>query len=333
MSRTISIALAGVANHGRTILNAIRDSGMFDLKACYDINMEASHAAAGLTGARAASSYENLINDPSIEAVALVTPNHLHVEQIKQALALGKHVFVEKPITNTLAEAREIAAIAATLPQVVMVGHNTRRRYVFRAAKKLIDEGKLGQIVGVEANISRPVGIMTGLPPWKADPSKCPLLPMTQLGIHFVDTIRYLFSPVQSVYCAASTMAMPGAALDVSASVLKTEEGFPISLSSYYITPDSFYFRIYGTKGIMHCYPLSYELTLIVDGNQKNTETEGFPNEGSDSYILQMKNFAECIESGARPETGIEEGVHALAVIEAMMESVRTGAVVRMNTV
>ena len=121
---------------------------------------------------------------------------------------------------------------------------------------------------------------------------------------------------------------MTGGVLDVSAAILTTAGGFPISLSSYYITPDSFYFRIYGTKGILHCFPLSYELVTLEDGKQKVTETDGFPNEGADSYILQMREFGECILDGARPETGIDEGLHALAVIEAMMESVRTHAVV-----
>ncbi len=330
MSRKIQIGIAGVANHGRTILNAIRDCGTLELKGCYDINVEACRAAAVQTGARAASSYEDLINDPAIEAVALVTPNHLHVGQIKQALAIGKHVFVEKPITNTVAEALEIRDIASAVTQVVMVGHNTRRRNVFRAAKKLIDAGKLGKIVGVEANISRPVGLTSEVPGWKFDPAKCPLLPMTQLGIHFVDVVRYLFSSVRSVYCVASTLAMPEGVLDVSASILRTQEGFPISLSSYYITPDSFFFRIYGTNGILHCHPLSYELTTIVDGNQKISETEGFPNEGTDSYNLQMKEFGDCILTGSRSETGIAEGIHALAVVEAMMQSVRTNAAVEL---
>src|SRR5512140_149140 len=107
MSRKIPIGLAGVGNHGRTILNAIGACGTLELKACFDINRDANCAAAAETGARAAESFDDLVNDPAIEAVALVTPNHLHLAQIKQVLSLGKHVFVEKPITNTVAEARE----------------------------------------------------------------------------------------------------------------------------------------------------------------------------------------------------------------------------------
>jgi predicted dehydrogenase len=328
MARKIPIGIAGVANHGRTILNAIRDCGTLELKACFDINTEANRAAAAETGARAAESFDDLVCDPEIEAVALVTPNHLHVAQIRQAMSLGKHVFVEKPITNTVAEAHEIEELASHSPLVIMVGHNTRRRNIFRSAKKIIDEGRLGTVVAVEANLSRPVGLTSELPAWKADPDKCPLLPMTQLGIHFVDVVRYLFSPVKNVYASAANMAMNNGVLDVSAAIIRTAENFPISLTSYYITPDTYFFRIYGTKAILHCHSLSYELESIEHGRQEIVESNSFPNEGAESYILQMKEFGDCIQNGLCPETGVEVGVHALRVVEAMMQSVRTGAVV-----
>jgi predicted dehydrogenase len=322
------IGLAGVASHGRTILNAICQSGTLELRSCYDINPDANRAAAAETGARAAGSFDDLVNDPAIEAVALVTPNHLHHAQIRQALSLGKHVFVEKPITNTISEARDIASLAAGSPCVVMVGHNMRRRNVFRSAKRIIGEGTLGLIAAVEANLSRPVGLAPDLPAWKADADKCPILPMTQLGIHFVDTVRYLFSPVKKVYASASPLAMKNGVLDVAAAILQTAENFPITLNSYYITPDVFFFRIYGTKGVLHCRAESYELESLVHGTQGVVEAETFPNEGAESYILQMREFGECIQRGTRPETGVAEGMHALAVIEAMAESVRTGAAV-----
>ncbi|HLP15367.1 MAG TPA: Gfo/Idh/MocA family oxidoreductase [Bacteroidota bacterium] len=328
MSKKIRIAIAGVANHGRTILNAIRDSSMFEVKACFDINADANAAAAAETGARAASSFDDLVRDPQIDAVALVTPNHLHFDQIKQSLALGRHVFVEKPMTHTMAEARQIAALASDSPLVVMVGHNTRRRNIFRSAKKMIESGRLGLIAAVEANLSRPVGLTSDLPAWKADPEKCPLLPMTQLGIHFVDVVKFLFSPVKHVYASASNIAMTHGVLDVSTAILRTAENFPITLTSYYVTPDTYFFRIYGTKAILHCRALSYEIESIEIGAQEIVEWESFPDEGPESYVFQMREFGECIQNGSRPETGVEEGLHAVAVVEAMMQSVRTGAAV-----
>ena len=106
MSKTVQIALVGVANHGHTILTAINKSPNLTLVACYDINPEANAACAAMHGCTAHSSYESLLADPQVEAVAIVTPNHLHAAQIEAAFAAGKHVFVDKPITNTVTEGK-----------------------------------------------------------------------------------------------------------------------------------------------------------------------------------------------------------------------------------
>ncbi len=176
--------------------------------------------------------YDELVADPNIDAVALVTPNHLHAEQVEKAVKARKHIFVEKPIGNTVAEARMMMNFVKGTNLVFMVGHNTRRRQVFRRAKKILDDQQIGSIVAVEANLSRPAGLQPGLPAWKADRKTCALLPMMQLGIHFVDTVEYLIGPVASACCFATNVAMPGQALDSTAAILQLGSGIPVSLTS-----------------------------------------------------------------------------------------------------
>ena len=200
---------------------------------------------------------------------------------------------------------------------VLMVGHNTRRRLVFRRAKEILNKGMIGKVVALEGNLSRPAGLQPGLPPWKADPKACPLLPMTQLGIHLVDTAEYLVSPVQTVCCVAPRIAMPGNVYDTTAAILATKSGVPFALSSYYVSPDAYYLRIYGTNGLLHCYPTSLRLELTEGGEPKEARDEVF-QEGAGSYNLQMQVFGDCILHQREPETGGREGLRALAVIEAM---------------
>jgi len=318
----ISVGLVGVANHGTTILNAILASGNLHLESCYDTDTNASDQVRTRTGCRVAGSYEELAADSQIQAVVLVTPNHVHADQFKKAISTGKHVFVEKPISNTISEAKEMIALARKSGRVLMVGHNTRRRRVFRRAKQLLEEGNIGTIVSVEANVSRSVGFAPGLPPWKADPTKCPLLPMTQLGIHFVDTISYLLEPVKSVSCIATNIAMPGDVYDSTAAILQLESGVPFALTSCYVSPDAYFIRIYGTKGLILCHATHLSVELL--GSTKVTE-EDFHQEGAESYELQMHEFGECISRGTQPETGGQEGLLALAAIEAMSLSVTSG--------
>lgn len=332
-NRKIRIGQAGIANHGRTILNAIRDAGNTQLVSCFDINTAANAEVARGFGASAMPGYDALVTDPKIDAVALVTPNHLHAEQVEKAVKARKHIFVEKPIANTVAEARVMVNLVKNTDLVFMVGHNTRRRQVFRRAKKLLEEQRIGKIVAIEGNLSRPAGLQPGLPAWKADRKTCALLPMMQLGIHLVDTVEYLLGPVASVSCFATNVAMPGQALDSTAAILQLESGIPVSLTSYYVSADAYFLRIYGTKGTIHCYPLKLRLEVLENGEFKEAIEEDFSSEGAGSYILQMREFGECVLNGTKPETGGEQGLRALAVVEAMVQSVEHHAVVDMKQI
>jgi UDP-N-acetylglucosamine 3-dehydrogenase len=329
----VKIAQVGIANHGRTIVNATRDAGNLRLISCYDINTAANEAVAKEFGAIAAAGYDQIVEDATVDAVSLVTPNHLHLDQIRMAAARKKHIFVDKPITNTVAEAREAIAIAQRAGVVLMVGHNTRRRQVFRRAKALLAERRIGDIVAVEANLSRPAGLQAGLPAWKADRRTCALLPMMQLGIHFVDAVEYLIGPVERVSCFAVNIAMPNEVYDSTAAILQLKSGIPVSLTSYYVSADAYFVRIYGTQGTIHCYPTKLRLDLLKNGEPNASTEEEFNSEGAGSYILQMKEFGDCVLRGMQPETGGEQGLRALAVIEAMVRSVEQRAVINLSDI
>ena len=331
--KKVRIAQAGIANHGRTIVNATRDSGNLQLVSCFDINTAANEQVAKEFGATAAVSYDQLVNDPDIDAVSLVTPNHLHLDQIRKAVDAKKHIFVDKPITNTVREAQEAIALAKKAGLILMVGHNTRRRQVFRRAKSLLAEQRIGDIVAVEANLSRPAGLQAGLPAWKADRRTCALLPMMQLGIHFVDTVEYLIGPIERVSCFAGNIVMPNQVYDSTAAILQLKTGVPVSLTSFYVSADAYFVRIYGTKGTIHCFPLKLRLDLLQNGEPKETIEEDFSSEGAGSYILQMREFGDCVLRGVQPETGGKQGLRALAVIEAMVKSVVNHLVVELNNI
>jgi len=321
MSHKVKTGLIGVANHGKTILTAINAAENLELSACFDINADANTQCAAEHGCKAFDSYEALLADPTVEAVALVTPNHLHAAQIEAAFKAGKHVFVDKPITNTIEEGKRALELAQKESKLLYVGHNTRKRRVFRQSKALLDSGSIGIVVAIEANLSRSVGLTDEMPAWKADRKNAPILPMTQLGIHFVDVATYLLGPVSRVSCFARTAALQGTAYDTTTALLELKNGVPVSLNSYYVTPDTYFYRIYGTTGVIEC-GLSEVRIRRTDGKIEIME---LGNEGFESYVLQMEEFGDSILHGKRPETGGEEGLHNLAVIEAMIRSIDSG--------
>ncbi len=97
--------------------------------------------------ARATDDWQALVADPRVDVVSITTPNHLHREMALAALAAGKHVWCEKPMALTLADAREMEAAARASGRVTMVGYNYLRNPAFGHARALIAAGEIGDVV------------------------------------------------------------------------------------------------------------------------------------------------------------------------------------------
>lgn len=98
---------------------------------------------------------DELLNDPEIELLVINTPNNTHYEYAKQALLAGKHVLIEKPAATSSAEVQELFKLGSDLNRKVMVYQNRRYSSDFLATKKVIESGKLGQIIEIHFRFDR----------------------------------------------------------------------------------------------------------------------------------------------------------------------------------
>ena len=103
-------------------------------------------AAAAVPGARISDSWRDVINDPDVDLIDICLPDSLHFEVAKAALEAGKHVYCEKPLTETAAQAAELVAIATEKGVITRVGHGFLRNPVHDLAKEIIDNGEIGEI-------------------------------------------------------------------------------------------------------------------------------------------------------------------------------------------
>ncbi|QBQ41838.1 Gfo/Idh/MocA family oxidoreductase [Sphingobacterium psychroaquaticum] len=103
----------------------------------------------------AVPSADDIINDPDVDLVVVATSNDVHFELTKQALEAGKHVVVEKPFTNTVAEADALLALAKEKGLLLTVHHNARFHSDYKTVKKLIESGRLGPLVNYQARYDR----------------------------------------------------------------------------------------------------------------------------------------------------------------------------------
>ncbi len=333
----VRIALVGVTNHGETILRMIRRSDKFVLRSCYDINQSASSKVASMAGGKSAVSYDALLDDRDLDAVALITPNYVHLEQAVRAFAAGKAVFIEKPLASNVSEGRSIVAAAAKARKILQVGHNTRKRRPFREAHRLINSGELGEIVSVYANMSFDFGLTKEVPEWKKEKDKCPLLPMTQLGIHFIDTLQYLIGPIASVTAVQRSAWLKNKrgeeVTDSVAGTLSFENGVIGSMQSDYVSPYTYTVVVFGTKAKITCTDNEVLVERPVAGKLEKEIILANEEMDGESYFNEMEEFAECVRSGQTPEVDGYSGLRNLAVVEAMAKSAESGRTISISDV
>jgi len=218
--RSVRVAAVGVGGWGRVLADAAGKGTGLALVACTSRSPENRAAFAKTYGCRDLPTFEAILADPEVEGVLITTPHSAHAEQIVAAGQSGKHVFVEKPFTLTLADARRAAETCRRTGVVLAVGHQRRKQAASRALKRLIDEGALGRVAQIEGNVSADIGFSLKPGAWRLVRAETPGGAMTNLGIHHVDTYQYFLGPIARVTAFSRRVALTNAEIDDATSIL-----------------------------------------------------------------------------------------------------------------
>src|SRR5258708_2814751 len=151
----LRVACIGMGWWSDVLADAINRSKKLKIVACYTRSEDKRQAFAAKYGCAAAPGYEAILKDRSIEAIVNTTPNDVHLETTRAAAAAGKHVFLDKPIANSVSEGRAITEACRKAGVVLALGYQRRRESHFRWIRERIDAGGFGKRVNAEANISR----------------------------------------------------------------------------------------------------------------------------------------------------------------------------------
>ncbi len=141
---TVHLGLSGLGSFSVVIANTIRRSQKVKLVTCFDVVPERRNAISERYGCAQEKSFEDMVKRDDLDGVLLVTPNALHREQTELAAQHGKHVYVEKPIANTLEDGRKMIEACEKAGGVLLVGHVHRRHAANRKVKELIESGAIG---------------------------------------------------------------------------------------------------------------------------------------------------------------------------------------------
>ncbi len=321
MSDSVGIALVGATGMwGPRIADALARGSRLRLVTCCGRDPGKTQAFAAERGVEAAGSFAAAVEHSDVEAVVLVTPNDLHAPQALACAERGRHVFVEKPIADSIAAAEAMRDAFDAAGLVLAVGHGMRRLGAARRVKQLVVEGELGTVVLAEANWSLPSRLTPAAWRWYRD--RAPAGPLLQLGVHHADTLAFWLGPVRRSFGAFAHLVTEAEIDDVGVVGLEFESGTLGTITGSYVSPRTYFLRLYGTSAV-----LEYELDLAVwpkaeEADAATTVTlrdaggaHAVEFEHRDPLAEELDEFGAAVRGETRFETGPEEGISALRVI------------------
>ena len=265
---------------------------------------------------------DDVFADPSIDLVAISTPNDSHFDLAARALASGKHVVVDKPFTVTAAQARELVRRAEQVGRVLSVFHNFRWYSDFLAIKRLIADGTLGEIVYFESHFDRYVPQVPDS--WREKPTPAAGT-WYDLGPHLVDQVLQLFGSPRALF-ADLAMQRDGAGSTDYFHVLLRYEKLRVVLVGNSLAPaNDLRFVIHGARASFIKYGIDMRdgvdphpgTLVLADGTSKT-----LPPEIADDRSFYMAVRDAIAGKGPNPVNPAE----AVAVMDVLEIAERSAA-------
>ena len=246
----IRAGIIGLGWWGLTILKTLSNSTI--IKPVLGVDpQDSARAAASEFGVETASRFEDALSNSSVDAVVLCTPQAYHAEQIVAAAQSGRHVFCEKPLCTTAAEAE--AAIAAVKKAGVQLGIGHERRFepAVIELRRLSAAGEFGNLLLLEGNFSQDKFLKLPRDNWRFSNAVNPAGPLSATGIHMVDLSIALLGRPTSVWARLATLGSDFANGDTLSVTIGFESGTTAMLGAVLATPFLGRLALLGSKGWM----------------------------------------------------------------------------------
>jgi len=322
----VSLAVIGCGYWGRNLVRNFQQAGALVAVCDADRKVATEHAHQYGVSAR---TFDEILTDGEIDAVAIATPAALHADHARRALQAGKQVFVEKPLALRATDAEELIGLAEERDRVLMVGHLLHYHPAFLALRELIDAGRLGRLQYIYSN-------------------------RLNLGkIRREENVFWSFAPHDISMILALTGEMPSSVTakgasylhNVIADVTNTYMSFPSGINAHIFVSWLHPYKdqklvVVGSEGMAvfdDTKPWDEKLRLYAhrigwrDGapEAERADAELIPLDEAEPLRLECEHFLQCVERGERPRTDGAEGLAVLRVLEAAEAALlaeRTGA-------
>lgn len=313
----INVGVIGVGAMGHNHARVYHSLDEANLVAVSDVTETTLTQISNKYDVRGFLDYNDILNMKEIDAVSVCVPTTHHYKIVMDAIEHGKHVLVEKPIAFTLDEAKSMVKSAKENNIKIATGHVERFNPAVQKAKKLINDGVIGDIVSATARRVGP------FPPRIKDVGVS-----IDLAIHDLDVMYYLFNePVTEVYATMGSILENCEYEDHAEIMTKFDSGITGILEVNWLTP---YKRreleITGTDGIISIDYINQSLDVYGKFAKDVLVAHEEPLKN------EIKSYIDSIKNDTKPEITGEDGIHALRTVIAAMNSSKTHNVIKLNT-
>jgi predicted dehydrogenase len=331
----IRAAILGLGRWGRSLVNSVQGKSR-------DIAFVAAHTRHRAPvdefcrekGLVFVDSYATILADPAIDAVVLATPHSQHAEQVRQAAAARKHVFVEKPMTLDLPSARAAAEAAHKAGVLLAVGFNRRFHPSIAEIRNRKADGRLGAVVAMVGQHTTSTQAFLATDNWRSSSLEAPAGAMTAVGVHLLDHMIELGGQVRDAHCVTG-MHGQGPADDTTTVLIKFESGATGTIFCSVATATNFSFAVYGSNGLAEVYGASLQNFRFVpissvapSGPITAPPAERLDFSGFDTLNAELTAFARAIIEKTPYPVPLEDALHGMAVFDAVVESARSSKIV-----
>lgn len=275
---------------------------------------------------------EAMFADTEIDAVAIVTPVCTHFDLAMRALQAGKHVLLEKPFTQTVAQGEQLLAEAQKRNLLVMVDHTFVYTSAIRKIKSIIDSGELGDIYYYDS-----VRVNLGL--FQHDVNV-----IWDLAVHDLSILEYIYPGKPTAVSATGISHVDGATEDVAYLTLFYDEKMISHIHVNWLSPVKVRRTLIGGSQkmiVLDELEPSEKIKIYEKGITVNREPEGIERvykllidyrsgdmlaphiASTEALRMEANHFVDCIENGAEPETSGESGLRVVRILEAASESMK----------
>ncbi|MEQ9690130.1 MAG: Gfo/Idh/MocA family oxidoreductase [Bauldia litoralis] len=330
----LRIGVIGLGWFGEIHCDAIAGIPNLELAAlCTRTESRLAEMATKFGVAKTYTNYGDMLADPDIDAVSIVTMWDQHTDPTIAALKAGKHVFLEKPMASTVADCARIMEAAKGAKGILQIGHICRFNPRYRAAKEAIDAGRIGKIVSMSSRRNIPAAwtptILNKIGPIVGD------------AIHDTDLMLW-FTGDRVVSTYAQTVDVRGLKHpDIGQTMYRFAGGASATLETVWCMPEKTPYdidermNIVGTEGFIQIQDTFPNLGIADADKFGSPDTTYWPMfEGVRGGALreELSYFTKCALAGEKPAIGTPED--AMAALEATLaaeESARTGEVVKIG--